>query len=94
MVFSKSDVGHPWQFCVAERTKQALKIIAKKLLLASGVPSEFWVYAMKYAATVRNITGVKVHNEFPKRLVAEIRRSGNRAAFQSRLDFVAKSALF
>ena len=28
-----------------------------------SVPSEFWVYAMKYAATVRNITGVKVHNE-------------------------------
>ena len=27
------------------------------------------------------------------RLVAEIRRAGNRAAFQSRLDFVAKSAL-
>ena len=63
MVFSKSDVGHPWQNGVAERTNQALKIIAKKLLIASGVPSEFWVYAMKYAATVRNITGVKVHNK-------------------------------
>ena len=37
---------------------QELKKIAKKLLIASGVPSEFWVYAMKYAATVRNITGV------------------------------------
>ena len=56
MVFSKSDVGHPWQNGVAERTNQALKIIAEKLLIASGVPSEFWVYAMKYAATVRNIT--------------------------------------
>ena len=61
MLFSKSDVGHPWQNGLAERTNQALKVIAKKLLIASGVPSEFWVYAMKYAATVRNITGVKVH---------------------------------
>ena len=63
MLFSKSDAGHPWQNGLAERTNQALKTIAKKLLIASGVPSEFWVYAMKYAATVRNITGVKVHNE-------------------------------
>ena len=63
MLFSKSDVGHPWQNGLAERTNQALKVIAKKLLIASGVPSEFWVYAMKYAATVRNITGVKVHGE-------------------------------
>ena len=63
MLFSKSDVGHPWQNGLSERTNQALKIIVKKLLIASGVPSEFWAYAMKYAATVRNITGVKVYNE-------------------------------
>jgi len=42
-------------------------MIAKRVLISSSVPTEFWVYAMKYAAMVRNIVGVKVHGriQFP-----------------------------
>ena len=61
--FTTSDVNHPWQNGLAERSVQALKYIAKKLLLASGVPSEFWVYAMKHAAMIRNVIGIKVHGK-------------------------------
>ena len=61
MRFSTSDVAHPWQNGLAERSNQAIKSIAKKVLMSGNVPTEFWVYAMRYAATARNIVGVKVH---------------------------------
>ena len=63
MGFSTSDVTHPWQNGLAEKSNQAIKGIAKKVLISGNVPTEFWVYAMKYEATVRNIVGVKVHRK-------------------------------
>ena len=63
MGFSTSDVAHPWQNGLAERSNQAIKGIAKKVLISGNVPTEFWVNAIRYAVTVRNIVGVKVHGK-------------------------------
>lgn len=56
--------GHHQYFNgIVERTIGSLKNIARKMLVDSKLPMFFWSYALRHAAYIRNLVGVKTHGK-------------------------------